>query len=46
VILNQQQLGDVAATSALSVLLSLLIALGAALLVMARRAARTLGGVR
>jgi iron(III) transport system permease protein len=39
VILNQQQLGDVAGTSALSVLLTLLIAVVAGLLLLARRAA-------
>jgi iron(III) transport system permease protein len=43
VILNQQQLGDVAATSALSVLLTALIAAGAGLLLVARRAAARLG---
>jgi iron(III) transport system permease protein len=39
VILNQQQLGDVAGTSALSVVLTLVIAVGAGLLLLARRAA-------
>jgi iron(III) transport system permease protein len=43
VILNQQQLGDVAGTSALSVLLTVLIAAGAGLLLVARRAATRLG---
>lgn len=43
VILNQQQLGDVAATSALSVLLTALIAAGAGLLLVVRRAADRLG---
>lgn len=43
VILNKQQLGDVAATSALSVLLTLLIGLAAGLLLLARRASSRLG---
>ncbi|MDP8909716.1 MAG: ABC transporter permease subunit [Chloroflexota bacterium] len=43
VILNSQELGDIAVTSALSVLLSLLIAVAALLLVWVRSRARRLG---
>lgn len=45
VVLNQQEIGNVGVTSALSVLLTLLIAVAAGLLLGARRAARRLAAV-
>jgi hypothetical protein len=43
-VLNQQELGDVGVTSALSVILTALIAAAAVLLLVVRRAARRVAG--